>query len=97
MTTNLNDIQLNETDKEMLAKVAETKGKPWRDVFQDALTRYAQTHLGEEVDLLAEYRELFPGLNPEQQPVSLERIRHILSKVSGSLAADIIADREDRL
>jgi hypothetical protein len=34
---------------------------------------------------------------PGQQPVSLERMRQILSKVSGSLAADIIADREDRL
>ena len=50
-----------------------------------------------EVDIDEEIRALF-GVEPEElKQVSVERMREILSKCSGSLAADIIADRADRL
>ena len=97
MATNPNDIQLNEAEKQMLATVADRHGKPWSEVLRAALAAYVPIDVEGEVDLRAEYRELFPDCDTGQKPVSLERMHQILSKVAGSLASDIIADREDRL
>jgi hypothetical protein len=97
MATNLNDIQLNEAEKQRLATIADRHGRLWSEVFQDALTKYVEGSDEGEVDLVAEYRELFPDRDAGQKPVTLERMRQLLSQVSESLATDIIADREDRL
>lgn len=97
MATNPSDIQLNEAEKQLLATVADRSGKPWSEVFQDALAKYVEGGSDGEVDLMAEYQDLFPDCEAEQKPVSLEQMRQLLSRVSGSLAADISADREDRL
>lgn len=97
METNPSDIQLNEAEKQLLATVADRSKKPWAEVFQDALAKYVEGSSEGEMDLMAEYRDLFPDCKAGQKPVSLEQMRQLLSRVSGSLAADIIADREDRL
>jgi hypothetical protein len=73
----------------MLAKVADTNGQPWHDVFQNALAKYTRARGEEEVDLAAEYRDLLPGLEPGQPPVSLERIRQILSNTNSLSREDI--------
>ncbi len=98
MATNPDDIRLDKEDKTSLARVADKNGKPWREVFREALATYEQGAVpADEVDIDEEIRELF-GVEPEElKQVSVERMREILSKCSGSLAADIIADREDRL
>jgi hypothetical protein len=96
MATNPSDIQLTEANKQRVATIADREGKPWAVVLQDALTTYGESSGKGEVDLESEYRELFPDCEAGQKPVSLERMRELLSKVSGSLAADILADREDR-
>lgn len=98
MATDPNDIRLNEEDKELLAKVADTNGKPWHDVFLDAMTKYAQAGVKEEeYDLDTEFLALCAEEIRGEKPVSLERVHEILSKVPESLAEEIIADREDRL
>jgi hypothetical protein len=97
MATNPNDIQLNEVEKQMLATVADRHGKPWSEVLRAALAAYEPIGVEGEVDLKAEYQELFLDCDTGRKPVSLERMHQILSKVAGSLASDIIADREDRL
>jgi hypothetical protein len=73
-------------------------GKPWRETFYEALTTYEQPPVpADEVDIDEEIRAVF-GVEPEDlKQVSRERVREILSKCSGSLAADIIADRKDLL
>ena len=98
MATNPKEIRLNKEERERLASVADKNGKPWRDVFHDAITAYEQSTVpADEVDIDEEIRAVF-GMNPEDlESVSLEEMRQILAKCSGSLAADIIADREDRL
>jgi len=98
MATNPNDIRLNEEERQRLARAADKNGKPWREAFREAMAKYEQgTVPDDEVDIDEEILALF-GVQPEKlKPVSLERMREILSECSGSLAADIIADREDRL
>ena len=98
MATNPNEIRLNKEERERLANVADRNGKPWRTVFREAIATYEQSTVpAGEVDIDEEIRALF-GVEPEElKPVSVERMRAILAKCSGSLAADIIADREDRL
>ena len=94
MDINPHDIQLSEAQQRRLAKVAEQNGTSWQEVLDDTLTRLECPD--DEMALAEEYRELFPTHELGQQPVSLEWMRHILSKCSGSLAEDIVADREDR-
>lgn len=94
MDINPHDIRLSEGQQRRLAKVAEQNGTSWQEVLDDALTRLECRD--DEMALAEEYRELFPTHELGQQPVSLEWMRHILSKCSGSLAEDIVADREDR-
>jgi len=95
MATDPNDIRLSEEDKELLGKVADKNGKPWHAVFWDAITKYAQANSWQEEPWLdTEYMESCAA--EVHTHVSLERMRQILSKVSGSLAEDIIADRADR-
>jgi len=96
MATNPSDIQLTEADKQRVATIADREGKPWTVVLQEALTTYGERSSEGEVDLEAEYRELFPDAGAAQNPVGLERMRELLYKVSSSLAADILADREER-
>jgi hypothetical protein len=97
MATNPNEIRLSKEDRERLASVADKNGKPWREAFREALSKYERGIPDDEVDIDEEIRAVF-GMNPEDlEPVSLEEMRQILAKCSGSLAADIIADREDRL
>lgn len=98
MATNPNDVRLNEEERQRLARAADRNGKPWREAFREAMAKYEQgTVPDDEVDIDEEILVLF-GVDPKDlQPVSLERMREILAKCSGSLAADIMADREDRL
>jgi hypothetical protein len=98
MATNPNDIRLNEEERQRLARAADRNGKPWREAFREAMAKYEQgTVPDDEVDIDEEILVLF-GVDPKDlKPVSPERMREILSQCSGSLAADIIADREDRL
>lgn len=97
MATNPNEIRLSKEERERLASVADKNGKPWREAFREAIAQYEQGIPGDEVDIDEEIRAVF-GIRPEDlEPISLEEMRQILAKCSGSLAADIIADREDRL
>lgn len=96
MATNPNEIRLSKEERERLASVADKNGKPWREAFREAIAQYEQGLPGDEVDIDEEIRAVF-GIEPEElKPVSLERVREILSKVPGSMADDIIADRGDR-
>lgn len=94
MAINPHDIRLNEKQQRQLAKLAEQNGTSWQEVLDDALTPLEYSD--DAMDLAEEYQELFPTHKLGQQPVSLEWMRLILSKCSGSLAEDIVADREDR-
>lgn len=40
MATNPSDIHLNEEERTFLARVADKNGKPWREVFREAITTY---------------------------------------------------------
>lgn len=40
MATNPKDIHLDDEEKESLARVADQNGKPWRDVFREAIATY---------------------------------------------------------
>jgi predicted DNA-binding protein len=96
MATNPNEIRLSKEDRERLASVADKNGKPWREAFREALSKYERDIPDDEVDIDEEIRAVF-GIEPEElKPVSLERVREILSKVPGSMVDDIIADRGDR-
>lgn len=94
MAIDPHDIRLSEEQQWRLAKVTDKNGTSWQDTLEDALTRLERPD--DEIDLAEEYRELFPKHELGQNPVSLERMRQILSKCSGSLAEDMVADREDR-
>lgn len=94
MAIHSHDIRLSEDQQRRLARLAEQHGTSWQEVLDDALTRLEC--LGDELALAEEYRELFPTHEPGQEPVSLEWMRHLLSQCSGSLAEDIVADRDDR-
>lgn len=94
MAINPHDIRLSEEQQWRLAKAAAQNGTSWQEVLDDALARLECPD--DEMDLAEDYQELFPTHELGQQPVSLEWMRHILSKCSGSLAEDIVADCEDR-
>ena len=97
MATNPKSIRLNDEGRQRLAHLADRNGKPWRETFREAIANYERNVPDDEMDIDEEIRALF-GVEPEELPdVSLERMREILSQCSGSLSADIIADREDRL
>ncbi len=38
-----NDIYLNEKQKQQIAALAEQQNKPWEEVLEEALTRYAES------------------------------------------------------
>ena len=96
MAIDLNAIRLSEEDKLLLLRAAEAGGKTWRETLHEALSPYEQGILDDEVDIDEEIRDVF-GVEPnELKPVGLERVREILSKVPGSLADDIIAERRRR-
>jgi transcriptional regulator with XRE-family HTH domain len=96
MATNPNEIRLNKEERERLASIADKNGKPWRETFREALSKYERGVPDDEVDIDEEIRTVF-GIEPEElKPVSLERVHEILSKVPGSMADDIIADRGNR-
>ena len=98
MTTNPNEIRLDEEDRASLARIADKNRKSWREVFREAIATYEQSTVpADEVDIDEEIRAVF-GVEPDAlEEVSLEEVQHIFAKCSGSLADDIIADREDRL
>jgi hypothetical protein len=97
MATNPDDIRLDKEEKASLARVADKNGKPWREVFRTAIATYEQGAVpADEVDIDEEIRAVL-GVEPDAvEDVSLEEMRRILAKCP-SRAADIIADREDRL
>lgn len=96
MATNPNEIRLSKEERERLANIADKNGKPWREAFHEALSKYERGIPDDEVDIDEEIRAVL-GIEPEElKPVSLERVREILSQVPGSMADDIIADRGDR-
>jgi hypothetical protein len=96
--TDANDIRLIPEQQQRLAKVADQNGQSWQAAFDDALTQLERkSRTDEEHDLDTEFLELCVEEIRGRKPVSLARMREILSKVSGSMAQDIIADREDRL
>lgn len=98
MATNPNDIRLSEEDKALLAKAADTNGKPWHDVFRDALAQYTLSRTTDKhYDLDTEFLDWCAQELAGKEIISHAEARRILAKVSESLAAEIIADREDRL
>ncbi len=87
--------ELSPETLDALSELAEESGKNGKELstaLREAVDAYLRRS-DDEVDLAAEYRELFPGHEIDEEPVSVERMRKILSKCSGSLADDIIADR----
>ncbi len=95
MATDPNDIRLSPEQKQRLALVANKNGKQWQDVLDDALTHVEQVgSRNAESWLDTEYMDSCAA--EVHKHVSFERMRQILSKVSGSLADDVIADRGDR-
>ena len=98
MATDPNDIRLNQQDKELLAKVADKNGRPWREVFRNAMAKYEQASAqDEEYDLDTEFLDWCAKELEGKEIISHEEARRILSQVPESLAEEIIADREDRL
>ena len=95
MTTDPNAIRLNREDKELLAKVADKNGQPWREALRNALAQYEQAS-SEDDGLDNEFMDWCAEEVSGKKIISLEEARRILSKVPGSMADDIIADRGDR-
>lgn len=88
-----NEIQLSPEQRRLIAERATRNGKAWQTVLEEALGPQAT----EEEDWLdTEYMARCAEERRGKAPVSLERTREILSKVPGSMADDIIADRDDR-
>ena len=98
MATNPNDIQLSPEHKRLIAERADQNGKPWRTVLNDALGKPTEFDELEDTEFLAFCIEELEELKQKygDEPPSLEDVRRILSKVPGSLADDIIADRVGR-
>ncbi len=42
MTTNPNTIRLDDEQRASLARIADKNGKPWREVFREAIATYEQ-------------------------------------------------------
>lgn len=98
MVTDPNDIRLSPEQQQRLAKVANQHGQSWQAAFDDALAQLERkSRTDEDHELDTEFLALCAEEIRGRKPVSLTRMREILSKVSGSMAQDIIADREDRL
>lgn len=94
MATNPDDIRLSEEQKRLIAERADRNGQPWQTVLQEALAlESAKDEEGLDIEFMDWCAEQVRG----KDVISLEEVRRILAKCSGSLAQDIIADREDRL
>ena len=97
MTTNPNEIRLDDEERASLARIADKNGKSWREVFREAIATYEQSTVpADEVDMDEEIRATFGMESDALESVSLEEMRQILAKCP-SLADEITADREDRL
>jgi hypothetical protein len=94
MATNPDDIRLSEEQKRLIAERADRNGKPWQTVLQEALASESAT--GDE-GLDTEFMDWCAEQVRGKDVISLAEARRILAQCSGSLARDIIADREDRL
>ena len=99
MEINVNEIQLSLEQKQAIAERAAQNGQPWQAVLQEAITPKSDAA---EDDLDTEFLALIAADQKElaqelgHGPISIEETRQILSKVPGSLADDISADRGDR-
>ena len=99
MAPNPNEIELSPEQKQLIAERAARNGKPWQAVLQEAI---APTSEEEEYDLDTGFLALLAQDQKEREkelghgPISIEEAREILSKVPGSMADEIIADRGDR-
>jgi hypothetical protein len=95
MATNLDDIRLSEEQKRLIAERADRNGKPWQTILQEALASESAKKDDEGLD--TEFMDWCAEQVCGKDVISLEEARRILAQCSGSLARDIIADREDRL
>jgi hypothetical protein len=94
MATNPEDIRLSEEQKRLIADRADRNGQPWQTVLQEAL---AAESAKDDEGLDTEFMDWCAQQVRGKAVISLEEARRILAQCSGSLAQDIIADREDRL
>lgn len=99
MSIDVSEIKLSLEQKRTIAERAAQNGQPWQTVLQDAITpNSAKEDQDLDTAFLAliaeEQKELKQVLGHE--PISIEEARKILTKVPGSMAGDIIADRENR-
>ena len=93
MTTDPNEIELSPEQKQRIAERATQNGQSWQTALEEALG----PHPTEEEDWLdTDYMARCAEERRGKEPIGLERVREILSKVPGSMADDIIADRGDR-
>ncbi len=92
------DIRLSLEQKQRLAEVADKNGKQWQDVWDDALERYAQASADTEENegLDTEYIHWCAEQLQGKKLVDLEEVRQALSTIKGSLADEIIAERDER-
>jgi hypothetical protein len=94
MATNPEDIRLSEEQKRLIAERADRNGQSWQTVLQEAL---ALESAKDDEGLDTEFMDWCAEQGRGKDVISLEEARRILAKCSGSLAQNIIADREDRL
>ena len=94
MAIDPSEIGLTHEQRELLARLAEQNGMSWQETLRTALAKLEVPN--DELSLDDEYRALFCAENETQAPVSLEQVRSILSKCSGSLSESIIEDRQER-
>lgn len=93
MEIDINEIELSSEQKQLIAERATQQGQSWQAVLEKAIG----PHPTEEEDWLdTEYMDRCAEERRGKEPIGLERVREILSKVPGSMADDIIADRGDR-
>lgn len=99
MAIDLNEIELSPEQKQIIAERATQNGKPWQTVLQEAIAPKSEEEAYDlDTGFLALLAEDQKALEKQlgHGPISIEEARQILSRVPGSMADDIIADRGNR-
>ena len=93
MTVKPEDIRLSPRQKRLVAEQANSNGKPWQSILQEALDSSGVT---DREGLDSEFMDWCTEQVRGKKMISLDEAHRILSKCSGSLAQDIIDDRSGR-
>lgn len=94
MATDPNDIRLSPELKRIVAEKADSNGKSWQSVLEDALGP-GSVEKNEDNWLDTEYVKWCEEQRAGKAPVSLAEVRQALSTIEGSLSDVIVAERDE--